>query len=199
MAIVIILLVCIALPALAWLIALALVCFAAKRRRDPTPADCIIVLGAKTLPDGGLTATLQGRVDAAAEGWRRGLAPWLILCGGAPEAGSVSEAAAMRGALARAGVPEDAMLLDEDSRDTLENMDRAAKIMRARGWKSAVVVTSDYHVARALRIARDAGIAAQGLASPSPESRAGYWKARFREVLGWGLYVRTRLFPKWRH
>ena len=36
--------------------------------------------------------------------------------------------------------------------------------MDERGWTSAIVVTSDYHLQRALWLARDAGIEASGIA-----------------------------------
>ena len=53
------------------------------------------------------------------------------------------------------------------------------------------IVTSDYHLPRAMQLARDRGLAAEGLGSPcKPE----YWmKNHFREVLAWGKYCMYRL------
>ena len=53
--------------------------------------------------------------------------------------------------------------------------------------RKVLVVTSDYHVPRALSMARDLGLEAEGLGSPClPE----YWlKNHAREVLAWGKYL----------
>ena len=45
----------------------------------------------------------------------------------------------------------------------------------------------------ALRLAKDLHLQASGIAAPSPKGKT-YWKARLREMLGWGLYVRNRCF-----
>ena len=59
--------------------------------------------------------------------------------------------------------------------------------------RKATIVTSDYHLPRALRIARDAGLTADGLVSATlPE----YWlKNHAREVLAWGKYFLSKLVP----
>ena len=55
--------------------------------------------------------------------------------------------------------------------------------MQGRGLTQALVVTSDYHVARALMLCRQEGIAATGKGSPSkPEY---FIKNHFREGLSW--------------
>ena len=58
--------------------------------------------------------------------------------------------------------------------------------------EGVIVVTSDYHLPRALAIARDAGLEVQGIGAPTlPE----WWiKNHFREVLAWGKYLLGRIF-----
>ena len=46
--------------------------------------------------------------------------------------------------------------------------------MDAHGWQDAIVVTSDYHLQRALWLARDVGIEACGVAAESPHT-PGMW------------------------
>ncbi len=134
--------------------------------------DVIVVLGAAVGPAGGPSAALRRRV---AEGVRRleaGAAPVLLLSGGkggGAGSGVPAEAEVMRDlALAAgvaAGVAEARLVLETDSRSTLENARHSARIMAARGWSSALVVTDTVHLPRALLAFRAAGIEAHGAAA----------------------------------
>ncbi len=145
--------------------------------------DVIVVLGAAVGPAGGPSAALRRRV---AEGVRRleaGAAPVLLLSGGkgggpgdVKVGGVPAEAEVMRDlALAAgvaaggaagvaAGVPEERLVLETESRSTLENARCSARIMRARGWRRALVVTDAVHLPRALMAFRALGIEAKGAA-----------------------------------
>ena len=98
------------------------------------------------------------RVERAVEIFRGGVAPRIILsgrCGLASAEPSVTEAAAMSAYAQQLGVPASALLLEEESRDTLGN----AYFMRERwlvphGWSSIRVVTSDFHLSRAAWVFR---------------------------------------------
>ena len=56
------------------------------------------------------------------------------------------------------------------------------------------MVTNDYHVQRALWIAKDIGVTACGIAAPSPDRLSSKLFCRFRESLSWGLYALRRIF-----
>jgi len=175
-------------------IAFAAICIAAKYPYTATAADCAIVLGTKMLPNGMPTVTMQNRVNTAAQAYKNGMVRCLILCGGLAECyGGISEAQAMKNALLTEGIPDEAMLQDELSVDTEDNLLKARCIMEKTHLKTAIIVTSDYHMARALRLAKDMHIPACGIAALSPTG-IGFWKARLRELLGWGLYSRNKLF-----
>jgi uncharacterized SAM-binding protein YcdF (DUF218 family) len=96
-----------------------------------------------------------------------GLANQLILSGGMgrypPE-----EAEVMRSVAAGAGVPEESLLLDSESRSTIESIRRAHSVMRDNGWTTAIVVSDPFHIFRALLMARDEGLTAFG--SPAENS-----------------------------
>jgi uncharacterized SAM-binding protein YcdF (DUF218 family) len=47
------------------------------------------------------------------------------------------------------GIPESAILLEDQSRTTFENAKYSFKIVQAQGFKSVIVVTSPYHTRRA--------------------------------------------------
>ncbi len=153
------------------------------RSHDKERFDVIVVLGAAVAVGGGPSAALRRRV---AEGVRRleaGAAPVLLLSGGkgggpgggkagGPGGGVPAEAEVMRDLALAAGVaaggtagaPEGRLVLETDSRSTLENARCSARIMRARGWTKALVVTDAVHLPRALLAFRAHGIDAKGAA-----------------------------------
>ena len=98
----------------------------------------------------------------------------------------------MRDWLAGAGVPAENVIAETASVNTLQNLRNARAIMEAQGWRSAIVVTSDYHVQRALWIARDEGVRAVGAAAPSPDRPGAWMGARLRECVSWVLYALRR-------
>ncbi len=125
--------------------------------------DVIVVLGAAVGAGGGPSAALNRRV---AEGVRRleaGAARVLLLSGG-KGGGVPSEAEVMRDLALAAGVVEERLVLETESRSTLENARCSARIMRARGWTKALVVTDAVHLPRALLAFRALGIEAKGAA-----------------------------------
>ncbi len=129
--------------------------------------DAIVVLGAAVGADGRPGKALRRRV---AEGVRRheaGAAPVLLLSGGmggGPGGGVPAEAEAMRDLALAAGVAEARLVLETESRSTLENARCSARIMRARGWRRALVVTDAVHLPRTLLAFRALGIEAKGAA-----------------------------------
>ena len=91
----------------------------------------------------------------------------------------------MRDWLLERGVPADDVLAEMDSRNTRQNLENAAALLAPE--TSVTVVTSDYHLPRALAMARDTGLDADGVGSPC---RPEYWmKNHCRELLSWGKYL----------
>ena len=136
------------------------------KRRD---YDYIVVHGA------GLSGTkptplLAARLDKAVELWeadhRRAV---IIASGGQGADEEVSEAEAMRTYLVEErGVPADAVIEEDRSTTTMENLRNSKAIMDARsgaGAYRAAVVTSDYHVFRTAEYAHKIGLAADGVGS----------------------------------
>lgn len=154
----------------------------------PARADVIIVLGARVYPDGNLSLTLSRRTEKGFEAWQNGLAPALIVCGGQGSDEPISEAQAMADYLVELGVPQGQIFLEDTSTSTRENLVHARRIMKAQGMETALVVTSDYHITRALWLCADVGIAAQGYPSPGPDTRAAQIKALAQESLSWCKY-----------
>lgn len=174
----------------------AAVCVCARLPRKFLPADCLIVLGARVRPDGTPSHTLENRCRAAVETWRRESSGAFIVCGGQGADEPATEAAVMRAYLLEAGVPAELIFLEDRSTNTLENLRYARRIMEAQGMRRAAVVTSDYHLTRALWIARDLGIDACGVPAKGPSRIAHRLKSRMVETGSWFLYLFRKCHAK---
>ena len=180
--------ICVGIGAAIGLSVLAAVCVCSVMPYAAEPSDCIVVLGAHVWQDGRLSDALRNRCEKALEAWNDGLAPIIIACGGQGRDEPSTEAAAIRDWLASNGVPESAILMDETSVNTRQNLEHARAIMEANGLSTAAVCTNSYHLRRALWIARDAGVRASGLAAKSLTTPLGVARNYLRESVSWVLY-----------
>ena len=179
--------------ALFFCLLLAAVCICAHRKHDLHAADCIVVLGAKVHADGRLSKTLLWRCDRAWELWSDGLSGELIVCGGRGGDEPCTEAQAMAARLKALGVPRGRIHQEDKSVNTVENLRNARRIMAEEGWRSAILVTSDYHLQRALWLARDLDMNVCGAAAKSNPRPVKRIKARLRECISWMLYFVRRI------
>ena len=145
-------------------------------------SDVIIVLGAQVKPDGTPSVALERRLTAALESYQQDR-QLIIVCGAQAGTEPRPEGDVMRDWLLMRGVPQEDVVAETASFNTRENLMYAKVIMEHRGLENALVVTSDYHVARALALCKQVGISAVGKGSPSkPEY---FIKNHFREGLSW--------------
>ncbi|MCL1856007.1 MAG: YdcF family protein [Clostridia bacterium] len=154
---------------------------------EPSDYDSIIVLGAQVLPTGEPSVQLRWRLDKAIEMYER--RPSLVVtCGARGDDEPVEEGKIMRELLIADGLPEDRVIAEISSQDTKENIMHAWEILLSRGCERPLIVTSDYHLPRALAIATDAGLTPQG-AGGRCQPWAGTWlKNHMREALSWVKY-----------
>ena len=97
---------------------------------EPKPADVIIVLSGGT-----------DRVEEGVTLYKLGYANKILFSGdGSPDMAIQAESL---------GVPQNNILIENNSQSTIENAKYSAAIMEAQGFKSAIVVTSPYHTRRA--------------------------------------------------
>lgn len=158
-------------------------------------ADAVIVLGARVDPDGSLSTQLRYRVERAREVYEAGLADYIIVCGAQGSDEPTTEAAAMAGYLEAGRVPPEAILREDGSYSTVENLENAMHIMEELGLETAIICTSEYHVQRALWTARQMGLDAQGVGSQASDYPALLWQSRLRETASW---VKYHLIDRWR-
>ena len=170
---------------LCFFIALGAIYYMEKHPGENTGnTDAIIVLGAQVYANGDLSPQLELRMEAARKSYLEN--PRLIICCGAQGANEpVPEGESMREWLIEKGVPEEMILVENKSLNTHQNLQNAVEMLPETAEK-VTIITSDYHLPRAMAIARDMGLDAEGIGSPcKPE----YWvKNHFREVLAWGKY-----------
>lgn len=111
----------------AWAGALAAVVLGAHQDRA-RPADAIVVMGAAQY-DGRPSPVLRARLDHAIALWRAGLAPTLVVTGGARRGDRSTEAAASRRYAVARGVPDSVILLESEGRTTRESVRAAAVLL----------------------------------------------------------------------
>lgn len=165
------------------------------------PADAIIVLGSAVWSGERPGPSLAARTRHAIALYKAGYAPHLIFSGGLGRF-PPSEAEAMRRLATSAGVPADAIVLEDQSHSTEENLANSKALMDAHGWHSALIVSDPFHLLRAETMAHDLGIEAYGSgASDSPSYTQAPWRIWYttRESVALVWYYGTRVFgePTW--
>ena len=113
-------------------------------------SDAIVVLGAAQYV-GRPSPVLRARLDHALDLWQRGMAPRLIFTGGMGVGDTTSEAAVSRLYAIRHGVPDTAILMENEGRTTRESLAAVSVIMHARQLRTAILVSDPFHMLR-LRI-----------------------------------------------
>ncbi len=156
-------LVTLAALAVCWMVSAGTVLWFASRDRA-RPTDAIVVLGAAQYR-GRPSPVLRARLDHAVGLFARGIAPRLVLTGGIAEGDTASEAAVSRTYVMRQGVPDSAILLENEGRTTHQSMRAVALLLHSREMDRAVVVSDGLHLFRAWTSARHHGLSV--LTSPA--------------------------------
>jgi uncharacterized SAM-binding protein YcdF (DUF218 family) len=94
---------------------------------------------------------------------RRDRVAMALLSGGSPAPNSAVEAPILAAQLERWGIAKDRLVTESESRNTHENALFSARIVRERGWKKVLLVTSAFHMSRALGCFRAEGVEADTL------------------------------------
>ena len=179
--------ICLILGVIFYLGVVAMICCKEKNVPPVGEYDAIIVLGAQVKPDGVPSLQLQWRIDAAARAWKERQC-LMVVCGAQGSNEPAPEAHVMRDDLIRQGVAEEYILMDDKSFNTRQNIANAITLLEGREVDHVLVVTSDYHLPRAMAIAEDAGLEASGLGSPTKQGLRFWVKNHGREGLAWIKY-----------
>ena len=166
-----------------WLAGVAAWIVYVGNRDQARAADAIVVLGAAaydTRPSPVFTERIRHGIDL----YERGYAGTLVFTGGYGDGARFSESQVARTFALRAGVPEDAILIETLSRTTHQNLARTRDLLSDHGLRRVIVVSDPLHMARALRLSRQLGIDAVGSPTPSTRFRSfrTQWRFLAREV-----------------
>lgn len=138
-----------------------------------------IVLGAGVRPDGQPSYLLAQRLDLAVELYEAGRVQ-AVLVTGDNGVEHYNETDTMRDYLVDAGIPEDRVVGDHAGFSTWDSCARAKEVF---GVQEATVLTQEFHLPRAVRLCRAAGIDTVGVGGSSMGERA------FATVYGWAREI----------
>lgn len=141
---------------------------------DVPATEVALVLGAGVRRDGQPSRILQGRLSTARDLYRLGKVT-KILVSGSPKSRGHSEPVVMRDYLVAQGVADDDVVLDETGVDTWASCQYAA---RSLGLRQITVVTTQFHLRRAVALCRRAGIDAYGVGHDAVGAGMGRVSAR---------------------
>ncbi|GGG20023.1 hypothetical protein GCM10010964_05330 [Caldovatus sediminis] len=166
------------------------------------PEAAILIFGAAVRPDGGPSATLRRRVEAAAAFGETLQPPPLYVPTGGQGRHGPAEAAVMAALLRARGVPPGRIAEEPTGTDTLSSVLACARLLRARGHAGPVfAATSAYHLPRCVLLLRLAGLPARAAPPPpAPAARAWrrrwYWRLRELPAIPWDAAL--ILLARWR-
>ena len=153
---------CLAAFILLAVVALVFLCMSARIMRatsatPPAGFDYLLVLGAQVRPDGNPSVVLRNRLEAALAYLAENPTTHTIVCGGKGSNEPISEAACMAHWLEERGIAPSRISREDRSTTTAENIRFAQRFFDAAHARVGIV-TNNFHVYRAMRIAAAAGV-----------------------------------------
>lgn len=140
--------------------------------------DCILVLGAGVWEGNKPSPMLEDRLLKSIELYQAGIAPKIIMSGDHGTE-SYDEVNVMKKYAIDHGVPSEDIFMDHAGFSTYDSVYRAIHIFKA---KKVLIVTQEYHLYRALYIANQLGLSADGVAAEKI-AYSNQWIRDLREVL----------------
>ncbi len=157
------------------IICLAVLCMASMgsaMKKTAAPDRTAVVLGCKVNAGGVPSLMLETRLLAAKKYLNENPESYVIVTGGQGKDEPVAEGAAMKEWLVGHGIFADRIYVDDRSLDTKENLKNALDIINAdkEGKLSSdiVVITNEFHLYRALKMAEEAGFNAASVSADTP-------------------------------
>ena len=193
------LVVCLLIIVLAYLAITAASIVSFSNKDETRQADAAIVLGASVY-DNSPSPVFCERINHAVELYDDGYVNTIIMTGGVGEGNIRSEADIAREYAEQQGIPAEAILIEETSTITAENLENARRIMEQTEIDTVLIVSDPLHMKRAMLYAKDLGMDAYS--SPTPTSLYRSWRTRIpflmREEFYYVGYRVVRLFKRWK-
>ena len=142
------------------------------RTDQARPVDAIVILGAAQY-NGQPSPVLEARLEQALALWNEGLAAHIVVTGGKQPGDAFTEAESEANYLIDRGVPRDAILYENEGRDTWQSMQGVATVLKGKDIKRLLIVSDGFHLLRTRLMARELGFTAYG--SPAKNSPIAPW------------------------
>ena len=133
--------------------------------------DAVIVVLGGLILNGKPVPTIANRLRIAADLWRESPKRIILVSGGVTPDGSTTEAQAMeQWLMEQEGIPSSAILRESSSINTDQNMELSTKVIEKSGLsgRQICVVSSDYHLYRAITLGRRYAMDIVGVGAPVP-------------------------------
>ncbi len=127
------------------------------RRDEARSASAIVVLGAAQYV-GRPSPVLRARLDHALALWEQGLAPKIVLTGGTGVGDTTSEAAVGARYVRARGVPDSAIVLENEGLTTSQSLEAVATLLSGEPDKRVILVSDPFHMLRLMILARQLGL-----------------------------------------
>lgn len=126
--------------------------------------DYVIILGCGLINGNQVSKLLSERIEKAIRIYEMSLSSVKLVCSGGQGPGeSISEAEAMMKYLIDRGIPQADILIENQSTSTMENLRNSQMLIRSRGGRQyTCLVTSNYHVLRAMIYAKNLNFPLEG-------------------------------------
>ena len=134
-------------------------------------ADAVLVLGAAVYRDGRMSAVFTDRAKTALEIYRHGAVP-KILVSGDHSKDDYDEVNIAKEFFLQNQVPPEDIFVDYAGFNTYDSAKRAKEIFQV---DSLIVATQEFHLPRALYLARQAGIEAHGVKADRRRYNLGFY------------------------
>ncbi|HEX4915746.1 MAG TPA: ElyC/SanA/YdcF family protein, partial [Vicinamibacterales bacterium] len=135
----------------------------------PRPVDAIVVFAGGVGESGRAGGGVQERIGKAVELYGDGVAPRLIISSG--YVFTLREAEVMKAIAVANGVPPRAIFLEESAVNTYQNVAYTHRILSEQGWRRIALVSSPYHMRRALLTWRKVAPEIEVIATPPEVSQ----------------------------
>jgi uncharacterized SAM-binding protein YcdF (DUF218 family) len=140
-----------------------------KLSAPPTKADAIVVFAGGVGESGRAGGGAQERLRQAIDLYKGGYAPYLVFSSGYVY--SFREAESMRALAIDQGVPASVIVLEERATNTYQNVRFTNDILRDHRWRRILLVSSPYHMRRAVLVWRKQAPDLEVVPTPVPQSQ----------------------------
>jgi uncharacterized SAM-binding protein YcdF (DUF218 family) len=155
-----------------------------KLSAPPSPSDAIVVFAGGVGESGKAAGGFQERVTQAISLYRTSMAPTLVFSSGFVF--TLREAEVMKAVAVANGIPPEAIILEEQAANTYQNVEFTRRILNQRHLKRILLVSSPYHMRRAMLTWRKVAPEIAVVPTPALESQfySHEWGASLEQIRG---------------